>query len=210
MDSDKTEKAKMAQEKSAATERPRESSAAADAAAKTAQKKSAAAGERRASTNEDMRPRPREEIDEDASEPIESAAGSGAAKLELDRGAKAEILEKVTPILASVAVAGLVGAAVAIISQLTATNYKSSSLIGDKEIHPTEDNVSISKSDTAAAETEGKLAQDKVSAVNGDLAASEVEAAAQSGEATAVESGATAARTKAGAADIETKALKMT
>jgi hypothetical protein len=130
--------------------------------------------------------------------------------MEVDKATEDTIKEKIAPILTSFAATAIVAGVGAILAQLLVTNYKSSSLIGDKEIHPTGDEVNISKTDTAASETEGKLAQDKVSAVNGDLAASETGAAVSSGEATAAESGATAARTKAGAADIETKALKMT
>ena len=130
--------------------------------------------------------------------------------MDVDESMKKDILEATAPIIASATTAALVAAVGALIDSLLAINMTTSTMAGDKGIHPTEDNVSARKSEVATSEAAGKLSQDKVSARNGDLAASKTDAAAQNGEATALESGAAAARTKGGAADIETKALKMT
>ncbi|MDR2759471.1 MAG: hypothetical protein LBB78_08820 [Spirochaetaceae bacterium] len=96
------------------------------------------------------------------------------------------------------------------IAGLIAINYKSRTMAGDTEIHPTANATKLSKVETTATETEGKLAYDKVAGVNGEVKAQETEALAAAIEALAMESGASACRTKAGASDIETKALKMT
>lgn len=93
---------------------------------------------------------------------------------------------------------------------LVAINYKGSTMAGDTAIHPTNSETAISKVETAAAETEGRLAQDTLAGANGEVKAGDTEARAVTGEATAADSGATALRTKAGASDIEVKALKMT
>jgi hypothetical protein len=130
--------------------------------------------------------------------------------MEVDPELKDAIKEEVAPIVGSVAAAALVAAAGMALMTLMATNYKSSSLTGEKEIHPTVDKTSASKSEVAASEKEGALDSKGVAAQSGEVKASNTDAAAQTGEAKAADSGASALRTKAGASDIETKALKMT
>jgi hypothetical protein len=130
--------------------------------------------------------------------------------MELDQEMKDGIKEEIGPIIGSAVAAGLVAAAGMALLSMSATNYKSSDLTGDKEIHPTQSNTSASKVETSAKDTDASLAKDEATAKDGDLSANRTDAAASSGGATAAESGATAARTKAGAADIETKSLKMT
>jgi hypothetical protein len=128
----------------------------------------------------------------------------------LDGETEEAVKNAVSPLLISIGAtcgAALAGGAIA---ALIAINYKSRTMAGDTEIHPTSNETDISKVETAAAETEGKLAQDTVAGINGEVKASETEARAQTGEATALDSGASALRTKAGASDIEVKALKMT
>ena len=120
------------------------------------------------------------------------------------------IQDIVRPVITSVTAAGVVAAAVAVISKLVVTNVEESDLTGDKKMKPTDDDMAVSKVETAASETEGKLSKDGVSAQDGSIKAAETEAKAATGEATAAESGAQALRTKAGASDIEVKALKMT
>jgi hypothetical protein len=127
-----------------------------------------------------------------------------------DQGTEAAVKSAVAPLVIT-ASATIAGALIAGgIAMLIGTNYKSSTLTGDTEIHPTSDETAISKAETAAQETEGKLSQDKVAGTNGDVKANETAARASTAEATAADSGASAVRTKAGATDIETKALKMT
>ncbi|MDR2481366.1 MAG: hypothetical protein LBD07_03620 [Spirochaetaceae bacterium] len=130
--------------------------------------------------------------------------------MKLDDDMKNKILKSTKPLIVSAAAGALVAGVTAGIMSLVATNYKSSTLTGDKEIHPTSDETAISKSEVAASEKEGKLSADKVSAQNGEVGASNTEAAAAEGEAKAADSGASALRTKAGAADIATKGLNMT
>ena len=123
---------------------------------------------------------------------------------------KKEIEAVMEPILSS-AVTGLVVSAIASeVKKLTTTNYQESDLTGTRTMRPTEDEVTVSKSEAAGSETEGKLSKDGVSAQDGSIKASETEAKASTGEATAAETGAQALRTKAGASDIQVKALKIT
>jgi hypothetical protein len=127
-----------------------------------------------------------------------------------DKELKDSIISAVTPAVTSL-MAGLLVAGVASIAEsLLVTNYSQSTPTGDTEMHPTENETVLSKSEVAGSETEGKLAQDKVAATEGEVLANETEARALTGEATAADSGASALRTKAGASDIEVKALKMT
>jgi len=128
----------------------------------------------------------------------------------LDEKTTKMIETAVAPIVGAAMSAALVGAALAALKMLVATNYKSSDLTGEKAMHPTKDEMVASKVETSAKDTDASLAKDEVKAKDGDLSAARTDAAASNGEATALESGAAAARTKAGAADIETKSLKMT
>jgi len=128
----------------------------------------------------------------------------------LDSKATQLIKEATEPIIKSALSTALVGAAMAALKMLTVSNYKSNDLTGDKEMHPTKDEMAASKVETSATETDAALNKDEVTAKDGDLSAAQTEAKASTGEATALEGGASAARTKAGAADIETKGLKMT
>ena len=130
--------------------------------------------------------------------------------MELDQDTKDTIIKEVTPIIASTAAAACVSAVIGELAMLVAINYKESSLAGDREIKPTDDETTISKSEVAAAESEGKVSHNGVNGQEGEVKAAETEALASTQEATAAESGASALRTKAGASDIETKALKMT
>jgi hypothetical protein len=116
----------------------------------------------------------------------------------------------VTPIIATVGVSALVATATALISKLVVTNFKEKDLTGDKEMHPTKDEVNASKVEADLKDTDAAVGKDEVTAKDGDLSAMRTDAAAGDTEAKALEGGASAARTKAGAADIETKGLKMT
>ena len=128
----------------------------------------------------------------------------------LDEKTKDMIKDIAGPIVTSAASMALVAGLTSLIESLVVTNYTSSDLTGNKEIHPTEDNTSISKVEATAKDTDASLAKDELKVKDGDLSAAKTDANALTTEATAAESGAAAARTKAGAADIETKALKMT
>jgi hypothetical protein len=132
-----------------------------------------------------------------------------AEESSLDPQTEGAVKSAVSPQLVSIAATygvALVGSAIA---ALIAVNYKSSTMVGDTEIHPTSNETAISKVKTAASETDAGLAQDTVAGVNGEVKASETEARAMTGEATAVDSGAAAMRSKSGAFDSETKAIKM-
>jgi hypothetical protein len=125
-------------------------------------------------------------------------------------GTKDAIISMVTPMITSAAITCAVALATGAVTALIATNYKSSTMAGDQEIHPTKDETAISDVDTTASEVDGALNQDGLAGINGEIKANETEARALTGEATAADSGASALRTKAGASDIEVKALKMT
>jgi hypothetical protein len=128
----------------------------------------------------------------------------------LDPNMEAAIKAEVAPLIVSAGITAAVAFATGAIAMLVGTNIKTSDMTGDEEIVPTKDETSISKVDTAANETDGKLSQQEVSGAEGAVKADETEARALTGEATASEAGATAVRTKVGASDIEVKALKMT
>ncbi|MBO4520673.1 MAG: hypothetical protein J5787_05650 [Alphaproteobacteria bacterium] len=141
----------------------------------------------------------------DAMNMAKDATGSS-----LDDNTQKKIKDLITPIITSMGAAALTAAAVAVISELVVTNVKEEDVTGDRNLKPTEQDTTVSKSEAAASETEGKLSKDGVSAQDGNIKAAETEAKASTGEATAAESGAQAVRTKAGASDIEVKALKIT
>ncbi|HAW34405.1 MAG TPA: hypothetical protein DCX19_07295 [Alphaproteobacteria bacterium] len=130
--------------------------------------------------------------------------------MEIDENTKQAIQKVVRPLITSAVAFAAVGAVTAAVSKMLVTNVKESGLTGDKEMKPTDDDMTVSKVETAASETEGKLAKDGVAAQDASVKAAETEAKAATGEATAAETGAQALRTKAGASDIEVKALKMT
>jgi hypothetical protein len=132
------------------------------------------------------------------------------ANSSLDPGTEAAIKAEVAPLIVSAGITAAVALVAGGIAMLIGTNIKTSDMTGDSEIVPTKDETSISKVDTAASETDGRLSQQEVAGAEGAVKADETEARALTGEATASEAGATAVRTKAGASDIEVKALKMT
>ena len=128
----------------------------------------------------------------------------------LDEKTKEMLKGVARPIVTSAASLALVAGLSSVVEKLVVTNYKKSTLTGDKEMKPTEDSAAMSKVETTAKDTDASLAKDELKVTDGDLSAAKTDANALTAEATAAESGAAAARTKAGAADIETKALKMT
>ena len=128
----------------------------------------------------------------------------------MDKETEKMIKEVVAPIVGGALSVAVVGAAAAILTKLLVTNYHNSNITGDKEMHPTKDEMNASKVETSAKDTDASLAKDEVKAKDGDLSAAKTDAKAANTEAKAMDGGAAAARTKAGAADIETKALKMT
>jgi hypothetical protein len=121
--------------------------------------------------------------------------------------------EKITkimmPIIVSVGASAAVAGAIAIISQLVVTNYKRSDLTGEKGMHPTQDDTSISKTEASAKDNDASLAKDGVKAKDGDLSAAQTDAKALTSDAKALDSGASAAQPKAGALDVKTKGLVM-
>jgi hypothetical protein len=129
--------------------------------------------------------------------------------MELDEKGKAFIKEAVMPIVVSTLASGVVGAVVAEISKYLATSYEQKTLVGDQEIKPTDDNVTMSKTEASAKDNDASLAKDEVKAKDGDLAAMQTDAAASTNEAKALNSGATAAKPVAGALDIKSKGLVM-
>ncbi|GHU39415.1 hypothetical protein FACS1894190_03920 [Spirochaetia bacterium] len=128
----------------------------------------------------------------------------------LDNDIKTRVMKEAGPIIAGSMASFVVGAVAEVIIELITTNHKESDLVGDKEMHPTKDEMAASKVNTGAKDTDANLAKDTLAAKDGDLSAAKTDAKAMEGEAKAADSGASALRTKAGASDIETKALKMT
>jgi hypothetical protein len=128
----------------------------------------------------------------------------------MDAETEKMIKEAVAPVVTSAMSVAVAGAAAAILTKLSATNIHESDVTGEREMHPTKDEVNMSKVDSSLKDTDASLAKDTVAAKDGELSAMKDDATAMDTEATALDSGASAARTKAGAADIETKAFKMT
>jgi hypothetical protein len=119
------------------------------------------------------------------------------------------IKELVAPIVGSALSAALVGAATAVISKLVVTNVQQSDLTGEKGMHPTKNDTSISKTEASAKDNDASLAKDGVKAKDGDLSAAQTDAKAMTTDAKALDSGASAAQPKAGALDVKTKGLVM-
>ncbi|MDR3170105.1 MAG: hypothetical protein LBU17_00590, partial [Treponema sp.] len=80
----------------------------------------------------------------------------------MDKKLQDGIKGAITPIIESAVMAAAVSAVTAIIADLVVTNYKKHDLTGDTELLPTKDKATMSESEVAASETEGKLAQDTV------------------------------------------------
>jgi hypothetical protein len=129
--------------------------------------------------------------------------------MELDKKTEHEILELVEPIIKSVAVGAAVATLASVISALIVTNYKSSSLTGDTEMHPTKNDTAINKTEASAKDNDASLAKDEVKAKDGDLSAAQTDAKAMTTDAKAMDSGASAAQPKAGALDVKTKGMVM-
>jgi predicted lipoprotein with Yx(FWY)xxD motif len=127
----------------------------------------------------------------------------------LDKETSDTIKELVAPIVGSALSVALVGAAMAIISKLVVTNYQESDLTGEKGMHPTQNDTSISKTETSAKDNEASLAKDGLKAKDGDLSAAQTDAKALTTDAKALDSGASAVQPKAGALDVKTKGLVM-
>jgi hypothetical protein len=119
------------------------------------------------------------------------------------------IKDAVAPIACSTLASALVGAVAAGIMKYIATNYNESNLTGEKGMHPTNDDTSISKTEASAKDNEASLAKDGVKAKDGDLSAAQTDAKAATTDAKALDSGASAAQPKAGALDVKTKGLVM-
>jgi hypothetical protein len=129
--------------------------------------------------------------------------------MELTEQMKSSILASVGGLIGSVATAGLVAAASAVLPMLTAIDYKSNTMSGETNRHPTKSDMSISQSEVSAKDTDASLARDEVMAKNGDLSAAQTDAKALTTDAKALDSGASAAQPKAGALEVKTKGIVM-
>ncbi|MDR1249781.1 MAG: hypothetical protein LBK63_10805 [Treponema sp.] len=129
--------------------------------------------------------------------------------MELDSETKASVLEQVGPIIGGLGAAFAVAAGAALITKLVGVNIKKQTMAGDTGMHPTENETSISKTETSAKDNEASLAKDGLKAKDGDLSAAQTDAKAMTTDAKALDSGASAAQPKAGALDVKTKGLVM-
>jgi hypothetical protein len=129
--------------------------------------------------------------------------------MELDSETKATILEQVSPLITALGVGFAVAAGAALITKLVGINMKTSTMTGDTGMHPTENETSVSKTETSAKDNEASLAKDGLKVKDGDLSAAETDAKALTSDAKAMDSGASAAMPKAGALDVKTKGLVM-
>ena len=78
--------------------------------------------------------------------------------MEIDENTKQAIQKVVRPLITSAVAFAAVGAVTAAVSKMLVTNVKESGLTGDKEMKPTDDDMTVSKVETAASETEGRRA----------------------------------------------------
>jgi hypothetical protein len=129
--------------------------------------------------------------------------------MEMDAKTKASVMQKIGPSIGSLAAGFAVAAGAALIMKLIAINMKSSTMAGDTGMHPTENETSISKTETSAKDNEASLAKDGLKVKDGDLAAAQTDAKAMTSDAKALDSGASAAMPKAGALDVKAKGLVM-
>jgi hypothetical protein len=129
--------------------------------------------------------------------------------MKLEDKTKAAILTKVTPMIVSLSVGFGVAAAAAAITKIVGVNMKTSTMAGDTGLHPTDNDVSINKTEASAKDNEASVAKDGLKAKDGDLSAVQTDAKAATTDAKALDSGASAAQPKAGAAEIKTKGMVM-
>jgi hypothetical protein len=129
--------------------------------------------------------------------------------MEMDASTRKKILQKVGPIIGSTAAGFAVAAAAAAIAKLVGVNMKTSTMAGDTGLHPTDNDVSINKTEASAKDNEASVAKDGLKAKDGDLSAAQTDAKALTTDAKALDSGASAAQPKAGALDVKTKGLVM-
>jgi hypothetical protein len=129
--------------------------------------------------------------------------------MEVDAETKTAILAKVGPAIGSLGAGLAVAAGAALLTKLVGINMKSSTMAGDTGMHPTENDTSISKTETSAKDNEASLAKDGLKVKDGDLSAAETDAKAMTTDAKAMDSGASAAMPKAGALDVKAKGLVM-
>jgi hypothetical protein len=127
----------------------------------------------------------------------------------MDAKTKATIMKKVGPLIGSLAAGFAVAAGAAAITKLVGINMKSSTMTGDTGMHPTDNDTSISKTETSAKDNEASVAKDGLKAKDGDLSAAQTNAKALTTDVKAMDSGASAAQPKAGALDVKTKGLVM-
>jgi hypothetical protein len=117
-------------------------------------------------------------------------------------------IEDVTEMIAgSVLAQAVAGLAIATIKQLVVTDVEKSDVTGKKELHPTEDETSVSKVDTEATQTTGSVSEDKVAGMNGEVQADDTQADVLTTDAKATNTGASAVEPKAGALKTEVRGL---
>jgi hypothetical protein len=127
----------------------------------------------------------------------------------MDAKTEAAIIQKVGPIIGSLAVGFAVAAGAAAITKLVGINMKTSTMAGDTGLHPTDNDTSLSKTEASAKDNEASVAKDGLKAKDGDLSAAQTDAKALTTDAKALDSGASAAQPKAGALDVKTKGMVM-
>jgi hypothetical protein len=129
--------------------------------------------------------------------------------MELTKEMKDTIIGSVSGLVGSLATAGLVAAADALLPMLTAIDYTSNTMAGETSRHPTKSDISVNQSGVSAKDTDAALAKDAVKVKDGDLSAAQTDAKAMTSDVKALDSGASAAQPKAGALDVKTKGLVM-
>jgi hypothetical protein len=90
-----------------------------------------------------------------------------------------KILINAMPVIGSLATAGMVAAASAILKKLSATNVTNSTLAGNQNMAPTSQDVAMSGADINGAQTNAAMAADTANASTGNIAAADTEAKVQ-------------------------------
>jgi hypothetical protein len=127
----------------------------------------------------------------------------------MDAETEALVKKEIAPVIATLGGGLVLAGAAALVTKLVAVNMKTSTMAGDTGLHPTDNDTSISKTETSAKDNEASLAKDAVKAKDGDLSAAQTDAKALTTDAKALDSGASAAQPKAGALDVKAKGLVM-
>ena len=127
----------------------------------------------------------------------------------LSKEQKQMVIDMAKNMAGSLLIQGVMSGVHQLITKLTTTNHKKSTITGTKEVAPTKDETILDKKESTANKNEASLAKDDVRAQQGTVQAADTEAQAAKTDARAADSGASAMMNKAGALDVAAKGMKI-